>query len=725
MNFYRIYDVYADQHSSLNAFIHQYVPKYENQLKIELVNDDDLPINSAPQRYVDLLTASGEPAVSEVEMKRIIEDLRNRPEIEVMITRIEFDESRLDASDFGTIEENVNEFEVYDSSKDSVQSQSSQVDESQFAPVNESGTPSFDYNDFDLSSLDEMNRQMNNDSHEDASPHQYVSASYQSELSKMLDEIIPTQETIQNELNPFLSNVHAETPLATVLKSQYEISLQQMYFTCQQAFSGLRQGDLNHELQSFKSRVEANPSNEVLEYQRAYEYHGQLNQSIKDQAKAIKQAYIDEMNLWIDEQTSLLKEQYMRDHPDKTEEEVNAFLASRQDEINEAKRRLEQAKNTAARKLLFEFAAGNSNPGLTEALSYVNMKSQYESAARAAIQSIQSQPQPQVVQAPETNQSNATINTTPATTQQTSHDDKYADAEEPRHTSRIPRKARKQEIETTVPDNEIEDTQPMDFDAILTSAEGLAAANDEDLTGVDDVINDDVFTQSIPRPNSQDEPEAKDPTPSVEETQQSIDDISDDFGADSPNLGDTISLDKDEMQEALEKEVKEQSEDVELLEDFDDFDFEADQSDEIKEGQDKTKKEDKPKKKSKTGRKIFAGLLATAVLAGGGFAAKSMIFDNHQSQQPSQSSQSSQKSKSSTSSQSETSSSSKKSKKKSKSDIIEVGSVLNVTAGGKQIEVEVKQMQEDGSVIAEDANGERWQISKEQIEAYKQSLNNQ
>lgn len=201
-----------------------------------------------------------------------------------------------------------------------------------------------------------------------------------------LEELIPSAEIIMRELNPVITDVPVATSQWSIIAANQQHSMISMlYASMARDFGSVKKSVLDEELLKFKNSVKSNLIYEVSKYLNSKKHLVNYRNEINNQIETIRASYDLEFKRWIDEKLDELKSQYMTEHPDTTEEQVQQLLLQIKPEMDKAELEVESNKLFAEQAMIREFSNFSKHPELSSALTFIIAKEQAREALKSSI----------------------------------------------------------------------------------------------------------------------------------------------------------------------------------------------------------------------------------------------------------------------------------------------------------------------------------------------------
>lgn len=201
-----------------------------------------------------------------------------------------------------------------------------------------------------------------------------------------IEDLIPSSDTIIRELNPLMTDVPVATsPWSIIAMSQQNSMIGMLYASMSKEFNQINKSVLDDELMRFKHALKYQAIYEVSQYLESKRDLINYRNDVKRQVETIRASYDIQFKKWVDEKLEELKQQYMMEHPDTTEDQVNNLLIQLKPEMDEAELRVETTRVYAEQAMIREFSKFSDHPELSAAMTFMTAKEQAKEALRNSI----------------------------------------------------------------------------------------------------------------------------------------------------------------------------------------------------------------------------------------------------------------------------------------------------------------------------------------------------
>ena len=520
----------------------------------------------------------------------------------------------------------------------------------------------------------------------------------------LIRELLPNRQTLHDIVNASLE-IEDENEFSEVIISQSETSLAIMQTLMSDDLADVDDVDIEEINARIFPKIKASES--AKDYILASRILSQFIDEVKSTENEIRGQYQRDLDAYLDKVIKEIELEYRSKVPDLTEENVNAYYESIAPLFTDRSNEKTRKKDKLQTEIINEFVAADRSPVLKSLRKFLVLKEQIRQSAIAAILRVKTR-EDQKAQA--------------AQAAQFIHPMQYAD---PQFTRSF---------------------ESMDLGAVKTvepqQSEPIAPIVEE--TQIEEVVNDESINENVEEverskesegaveqnveeaPTVEIEEQPKESEEHVKESAEEFDDITDEedkeYEMQPIDFDNAISDDEDEM--ILDKKVAVSTVDISSLieededktEDTDDADIDENQDnfeedvdlEEDEESLDDRKSRRKERvrardrhEKKKMGILGKIGLSLLGVTAAGAitFGTLYVVKGPHSSNNEVKTEQTQSKTIGDT--------------------VFNVGDTLTIVGqDGQSLDVKLKEFKEDGSAVANDANGDLWLITGEQMKQY-------
>ena len=520
----------------------------------------------------------------------------------------------------------------------------------------------------------------------------------------LIRELLPNRQTLHDIVNASLE-IEDENEFSEVIISQSETSLAIMQTLMSDDLADVDDVDIEEINARIFPKIKASES--AKDYILASRILSQFIDEVKSTENEIRGQYQRDLDAYLDKVIKEIELEYRSKVPDLTEENVNAYYESIAPLFTDRSNEKTRTKDKLQTEIINEFVAADRSPVLKSLRKFLVLKEQIRQSAIAAILRVKTR-EDQKAQA--------------AQAAQFIHPMQYAD---PQFTRSF---------------------ESMDLGAVKTvepqQSEPIAPIVEE--TQIEEVVNDESINENVEEverskesegaveqnveeaPTVEIEEQPKKSEEHVKESAEEFDDITDEedkeYEMQPIDFDNAISDDEDEM--ILDKKVAVSTVDISSLieededktEDTDDADIDENQDnfeedvdlEEDEESLDDRKSRRKERvrardrhEKKKMGILGKIGLSLLGVTAAGAitFGTLYVVKGPHSSNNEVKTEQTQSKTIGDT--------------------VFNVGDTLTIVGqDGQSLDVKLKEFKEDGSAVANDANGDLWLITGEQMKQY-------
>lgn len=500
--------------------------------------------------------------------------------------------------------------------------------------------------------------------------------------------LLPTKERLLQSTSAKL-DIDDDSQMAEIIISSSESSLAIMHTLMSDDLDQVEDLDVDQINKIILGKVA--DSDQAKVYLKSRSLLESFLKDVNDRKEEIESQYERDMNAYIDQMVEKLKEEYRSKVPDETDRNLQLFYSSIEDQYNMISGEHDASTRALNDRIMKDFTAADRSPAMKALKKYLTLKDQIRTSALRSIERLHS-----------AESSISQISSIPVEEPVNQSQIGISDAEREELERLRKEKAEQIEIEKQ---RELERQAEIERQAELELQEN-ARKEAERLAEIQ--LQKDLESQDL---KIEDESSSTNDS-NLDESSNTVDEVEDkssteDFPQDSEDQSDLEDLtnhatvedlfeenDDDDM-----KQVKTASVELDDLSDedesFEDEDFLED-----------PQKDKKPRKKMKLLTKIgliVLGVIASILIV---FTAVTMLNgSSSNSNEPNQE----QTSESNQSQQIEDT-------------IFNVGDVLTITGSdGASLDVTIKEFKSDGSAVAEDANKDKWLITREQMSEYAES----
>lgn len=496
--------------------------------------------------------------------------------------------------------------------------------------------------------------------------------SYESTEDDLVAKRLPTKEQLMNIVSTDL-DIDDDSQIGEVVISQSESSLAIMYALMSDDLAEIEEIDVDRINRSILNKVKQSDKSDT--YLRSNDMLQSFLKEVHARKAEIESQYERDMQEYIDRMIEELKEEYRRQVPDLTSQNLAEYYASINDEFEEIQSRVDQSGRDLDKEIMKIFTSADRSKAMKALKKFLALKEQIRDSALKSIFKIHRAEESRL------------------TEQQEYLEQERLNRESIEQQERLERERLEQErIEQERLEQEriererIEEQERLEQERIererleqerieQESAKQDESKDFETLKLVNDVESEDVQSDAEDDANVvESSEEIKDEDLNAE--QSDIEDIEDETAIDDSDDSDM------QMQKVATVDLSD------IIEEDEESDLDLTES-----------KSDKKKAKMSLPMKIGLGVAAAVVtiaLTVGGLA---MMNKSHKN----------------SSSQSQTT----KSSQKIDDTIFNVGDVLTITGeDGESLDVTISEFKKDGSAVAEDDNKDKWLITRDQMKQY-------
>ena len=520
----------------------------------------------------------------------------------------------------------------------------------------------------------------------------------------LIRELLPNRQTLHDIVNASLE-IEDENEFSEVIISQSETSLAIMQTLMSDDLADVDDVDIEEINARIFPKIKASES--AKDYILASRILSQFIDEVKSTENEIRGQYQRDLDAYLDKVIKEIELEYRSKVPDLTEENVNAYYESIAPLFTDRSNEKARTKDKLQTEIINEFVAADRSPVLKSLRKFLVLKEQIRQSAIAAILRVKTR-EDQKAQA--------------AQAAQFIHPMQYADPQ-------FTRSFESMDLGAVKP---VEPQQSEPIAPIVEETQIEEVVNDESINeNVEEVEgskeSEGAVEQNVEEaPTVEIEEQPKESEEHVKESAEEFDDITDEedkeYEMQPIDFDNAISDDEDEM--ILDKKVAVSTVDISSLieededetEDTDDVDIDENQDnfeedvdlEEDEESLDDRKSRRKERvrardrhEKKKMGILGKIGLSLLGVTAAGAitFGTLYVVKGPHSSNNEVKTEQAQSKTIGDT--------------------VFNVGDTLTIVGqDGQSLDVKLKEFKEDGSAVANDANGDLWLITGEQMKQY-------
>lgn len=521
--------------------------------------------------------------------------------------------------------------------------------------------------------------------------------------------LLPTKEKLLQSTSAKL-DIDDDSQMAEIIISSSESSLAIMHTLMSDELDQVEDLDVEQINKIILSKIAE--SDQAKGYLKSRSLLDEFLKEVNDRKKEIETQYEREMNAYIEQMVEKLKEEYRSKVPDETDRNLQLFYSSIEDQYNMISGEHDATTKALNDRIMKDFTTADRSPAMKALKKYLTLKDQIRNSALRSIERLHTAENSM-------NEISSIPVEVPTSRPQIGLND--ADREELERLRR--EKAERIEIERQ---QELERQQALERQRDLERRAEIdrqaELERQQEIERRDSNAEESAVTELVSDPNkieddsedqvsatavaataataataaavlSDDSASAKEIQPELEDQEHLEDSAETEDLSDDQNVRDESEEHDDEMQQVQTASVN--LEDLSDDESFEDEGF-LEESEETK----------KPRKKMKLPMKIgliAAGVIASVVIVFTGV--KMLNGSSSNSNEPGQE----QTSESNQSQQIEDT-------------IFNVGDVLTITgSNGESLDVTIKEFKSDGSAVAEDANKDKWLITRDQMSEYAKS----
>ena len=512
----------------------------------------------------------------------------------------------------------------------------------------------------------------------------------------LIKELLPNRQTLHDIVNASLE-IEDQNEFSEVIISQSETSLAIMQTLMSDDLAEVDDVDIEAINTRIFPKIKASES--AKDYVLASRILSQFIAEVKSTENEIRGQYQRDLDAYLDKVIKEIELEYRAKVPDLTEENVNAYYESIAPLFTDRSNEKARTRDKLQTEIINEFVAADRSPVLKSLRKFLVLKEQIRQSAIAAILRVKTR-EDQKAQAA-----------------QYVHPMQYADPQFARSFESMNLGAVKpvesQQSEMIAPIVEKPQTEEVVNDEPINE-------NAENFEESEGIIEQEV--EEISAPEIEEQPEE-----SAEESDEFVDEYEgyEDFEESTANEDEEYEMqpidfdnmiDDEEDEMTLDKKVAVSTVDISSLidenEDLVDFDKDQDQDQDDNEEDEDQLEDRKSRRKERVGRrdrhekkkmgilgKIGLSLLGVTAAGAITFGTLYVVKGPHDSNNASKTEQSQSKTIGDT--------------------VFNVGDTLTIVGqDGQSLDVKIKEFKEDGSAVANDANGDLWLITSEQMKQY-------
>lgn len=509
--------------------------------------------------------------------------------------------------------------------------------------------------------------------------------------------LLPTKEKLLQSTSAKL-DIDDDSQMAEIIISSSESSLAIMHTLMSDELDQVEDLDVDQINKIILSKIAE--SDQAKGYLKSRALLNEFLQEVNKRKQEIESQYERDMNAYIEQMVERLKEEYRSKVPDETNRNLQLFYSSIEDQYNMISSEHDATTKALNDRIMKDFTTADRSPAMKALKKYLTLKDQIRNSALRSIERLHTAETAKneissiSVEAP-VNQSQTGLNDSDREElerlrRQESERLELERQEELERQKEIERQKELERQEELESQKEIERQEEFEhheeINSIDSDKEKSAVA--ESVQDSDEIENNSDSQVSVAILNN---------SLTAEETQQELE-----YQKNAKDLAGSENLedDRDESESDSDEMRQVQTASVNLEDLSDDDSFE---DEDFLEEPDKTKK---PRKKMKLPMKI--GLIAAGVIASIAIVFTGVTMLNGSS------------SKTNEPGQEQTSEGNQS--KQIEDTIFNVGDVLTITGSdGESLDVTIKEFKSDGSAVAEDANKDKWLITRDQMSEYAKS----
>ena len=501
----------------------------------------------------------------------------------------------------------------------------------------------------------------------------------------LIRELLPDRQTLHDIVNASLE-IEDENEFSEVIISQSETSLAIMQTLMSDDLADVDDVDIEEINARIFPKIKASES--AKDYILASRILSQFIDEVKATETEIRGQYQKDLDAYLDKVIREIELEYRSKVPDLTEENVNAYYESIAPLFTDRSNEKSRTKDKLRTEIINEFVAADRSPVLKSLRKFLVLKEQIRQSAIAAILRVKTR---------EDQKSQAS---------QFIHPMQYAD-------SQFTRSFESMDLGAVKP---VEPQQSEPIDPIVEETQTEEVVNDEQLAVEE---SEDIVEQKVEEtPTAEIEEQPEESEEHVEEYED-LEELADEeeneeYEMQPIDFDNLITDNEDEM--ALDKKVAVSTVDISSLieedEIFEEDEFNEDEKEKIEEDEDEELDDRKSRRKERVrGRglrekkkmgilgKIGLSLLGVTAAGAITFGTLYVVKGPHNSNNEVKTEQTQSKTIGDT--------------------VFNVGDTLTIVGqDGQSLDVKIKEFKDDGSAVANDANGDLWLITGEQMKQY-------
>lgn len=497
--------------------------------------------------------------------------------------------------------------------------------------------------------------------------------------------LLPTKERLLKSTSAKL-DIDDDSQMAEIIISSSESSLAIMHTLMSDELDQVEDLDVDQINKIILNKVA--DSDQAKGYLKSRSLLESFLKDVNDRKEEIESQYERDMNAYIEQMVEKLKAEYRSQVPDETARNLQLFYNSIEDQYNMISGEHDASTRALNDRIMKDFTTADRSPAMKALKKYLTLKDQIRTSALRSIDRLHtaeasmSQISSIPVEAP-SNHAQISMSDSEHEELERLRREK-AERIELERRAEIERQAELERREQAQKEEdarlaEIERQKELENQRLEAEAAAVATA-----TALDSNESSEIY-----------EKEAEDETVAKDLSNESEDQSSEEDQVDSDSIENLLEEDEDSDIKQVETASVNLDDLSEEDDSFEDEDFLED-SNESK----------KSRKKMKLPMKI--GLIAAGVIASIAIVFTGVTMLNGSS------------SKSNEPSQEQTSDSNQS--QQIEDTIFNVGDVLTITGSdGASLDVTIKEFKSDGSAVAEDANKDKWLITREQMSEYAKS----
>lgn len=496
--------------------------------------------------------------------------------------------------------------------------------------------------------------------------------SYESVEDDLVAKRLPTKEQLMNIVSTNL-DIDDDSQIGEVVISQSESSLAIMHALMSDDLAEIEEIDVDRINRSILNKVKQSDKSDT--YLRSHDTLQSFLKEVNARKAEIESQYERDMQEYIDRMIEELKEEYRRQVPDLTSQNLAEYYASINDEFEEIQSRVDQSGRDLDKEIMKIFTSADRSKAMKALKKFLALKEQIRDSALKSILKIHRAEESRLTEQQER-------------LEQERLNRESIEQQERLEQERLEQERLEQERleQERIERERIEEQERLEQERIererleqerleQESAKQDESKDFETLKLVNDVESEDVQSDAEDEANVvESSEEIKDEDLNAE--QSDIEDIEDETAVDELSDSDM------QMQKVATVDLSD------IIEEDEESDLDLTEP-----------KSDKKKAKLSLPMKIGLGVAAAVVTIAMTVGGIAMMNKSHKN----------------SSSQSQTT----KSSQKIDDTIFNVGDVLTITGeDGESLDVTISEFKKDGSAVAEDDNKDKWLITRDQMKQY-------